>query len=322
MDEMEKNLTLRKVWDSCTQGFGTITIPIFFLMIFFAMMQPRFATLSNLLTTVRQGSFLAIASCAQMIVILTAGLDLSIGSIVSLTGVVSTTMALSYGTAVGYVSGMIVGCFCGLINGIVIAYVGVPPFIVTLSMMSIASGVALTITGGKTVFGLPNSFAVVGAGYFWGIPIPILIAAGTFFVTWVFLAKMRMGRNLYAIGGNLKATRLSGVNIKAHLLLAYAISGTLSGLNGVVLAARANSGPPTLGTQLTLTSVAAICIGGVSLFGGSGKVSGVILGVLLISLLSNGFDLINISSYNQMIIIGVIIVMAVALNVYRKREIL
>jgi ribose transport system permease protein len=295
-----------------------IIIPIFCLFLIFTIIQPRFATLENFLTVLRQGSFLAIASCGQMIVILTAGLDLSIGSVVALSGVIATTTAIQNGTMLGYLTGTLTGCFIGAINGIVVALAGVPPFIVTLSMMSIAGGVALTITGGRTVSGLPDNFSIAAAGYIAGIPIPVIVAALILLLTWIFLNQTRYGRELYAIGGNVEAARLSGISIKNRLILAYTVCGLLSGVAGVLLASRANSGPPTLGGQMTLSSVAAICIGGVSLFGGIGKVSGVFWGVFLLSLLSNGFDLINVSSYNQMIIIGTVIVLAVALNVYKK----
>jgi ribose transport system permease protein len=301
------------------QHIGIITLPIFFLIVFFTILQPRFASFDNFFTTVRQGSFLGIVACGAMIVVISRGFDLSIGSAVSLAGVVSTSLSFHLPLPLAYLSGVLIGSVVGLINGVVVAYVGVPSFIVTLSMMSIASGVALTITGGQTVFGMPPEYATLGAGYLLNVPIPIIVAGMVFFLTWLFLAKTRWGRNIYAMGGNPNAARLSGIDIKKHHVLAFTISGLLSGICGVVLSSRANSGPPTLGAQLTLTSVAAICIGGVSLFGGSGKVSGAIWGVFLLALLSNGFDLINVSSYNQMIIIGTIIIIAVTFNAYQKK---
>lgn len=275
-------------------------------------------SIGNLVIVARQVSFLVIVACAEMIPILTGGIDLSVGSTAGLISVVTAISTLRFGLVAGCIAGVLGGALIGLINGSIIGKFRVAPFIVTLGTLSMARGLALTITGGQTVYGLPPSFRVLGSGYVLGIPVPIIVALAVVIITWILLDRTRFGRYLYAIGGNAEAARLSGINVTGYIILAYVYCGCLAGLNAVLLASRVNSGQPNLGSGLELDAVAAVVIGGVPLSGGQGKLRGILMGSLILGMLSNGCDLLNVSSFIQMIVIGAIIVLAVLADKYRR----
>lgn len=297
---------------------GMLPLVLMTLAIFFTIFQPRFLTLSNLVVVARQVSFLVIIACAQMLPILTGGVDLSVGSVVGLISVTTAIVTLQAGVVPGILSGILGGAIIGAINGGIIARFRVAPFVVTLGMLSMARGLALTITGGQTVYGLPISYRLLGSGYIFGIPVPVMVAALTVLVTYILLRKTRFGRHIYAIGGNAEAARLSGVSLTVCLLGAYIYCGTIAGLNAVLLASRVNSGPPNLGALLELDSIAAVVLGGVPLSGGQGRITGVIFGAVILGTLSNGFDLLNVSSFIQMIVIGGMIVLAIIADKLRR----
>jgi len=211
-------------------------------------------------------------------------------------------------------AGILAGALCGAINGVLITRGRVAPFIVTLGMMTAARGLALVVSDGRPVSNLRREFTWIGSGDLAGIPFPTLILACVALLSWVFLSRTRHGRYIYAVGGNQGAARASGVNVGAIQVLAYVVSGLLAGLAGVVLAARITTGQPNAGAGYELDAIAAVVIGGTSLSGGIGGVGGTILGALLMGVINNGLDLLNVSSYYQQIVKGLIIVGAVWLD--------
>lgn len=295
-------------------------LPLFIVALFvlFAYFQPRFATFSNLQNVTRQGAFLAMVACAQMFPMLGGGFDISVGSNVGLVSVIASLATLELGTAFGFLFGILCGSVIGLVNGAIIAYFYVSPFVVTLAMMSAARGLGLFITNGQPVFGLPKSFLYIGTSYLGPMPIPTLIAIFVFLLTYFLLQKCYFGRYFYAIGGNVEAARLSGVNVRGYQMLSYIICGTLTGIAGVTITSRIGSGEPLTGSALGLESIAAAVVGGVALTGGKGTVFGVLLGVIILSMIANGLDLVNVSSYLQMVVVGFIIVLAVVVDQVRS----
>jgi inositol transport system permease protein len=281
-----------------------------------AVLTPRFLTVPNLVNVVRQISINGILAVGVTFVLLTGGVDLSLGSLVALTGVVAAHFAHpgEFPMLVPVLMGLLAGTACGAANGVVIAKGRVAPFIVTLGMMTVARGLALVLSGGRPVSNLRPEFTILGSGSLGHVPIPILLLAAVSVVSYLFLANLRPGRYLYAIGGNELAARASGINVDAIKIMAYSICGGLAGLAGVVLAARITTGQPNAGIAYELDAIAAVVIGGTSLSGGVGGVGGTILGALLMGVINNGLDLMNVSSYYQQIVKGVIIVGAVWLD--------
>lgn len=283
----------------------------------------RFMTLSNMLTMSRQATYLAILTAGQMLTILCAGFDLSVGASVALTSVVTSMTMVAFSSPVaamiaGILAGIATATLIGVANGMTIAVFRVSPFVVTLGMMSVAQGLALLLSKGVPIFNLPSYFnRMLGIGKIFGIPVPILIALLVIILISVLLNRTRIGRYFYAIGGNVEAARLSGIAVRKYTFLAYVLCGTLTGITGVMLTARVASGEPNLGAAFPLESIAAAVIGGVSLRGGEGGVIGAIFGAILIILIRNGMDLMNISSYLQMVVMGLLLIFAVVMDHFR-----
>ena len=283
----------------------------------------RFMTLSNMLTMSRQATYLAILTAGQMLTILCAGFDLSVGASVALTSVVTSMTMVAFPSPVaamiaGILAGIATATLIGGANGMTIAVFRVSPFVVTLGMMSVTQGLALLLSKGVPIFNLPSYFnRMLGIGKIFGIPVPILIALLVIILISVLLNRTRIGRYFYAIGGNVEAARLSGIAVRKYTFLAYVLCGTLTGITGVMLTARVASGEPNLGAAFPLESIAAAVIGGVSLRGGEGGVIGAIFGAILIILIRNGMDLMNISSYLQMVVMGLLLIFAVVMDHFR-----
>jgi ribose/xylose/arabinose/galactoside ABC-type transport system permease subunit len=278
--------------------------------------KPTFLTVANLINVVRQISINGILAVGATYVLLTGGVDLSLGSLVALTGVVAACLAHpdQFPVVVPIVAGIAAGAFCGAINGLVVTKGRVAPFIVTLGMMSVARGLALVISAGRPVSNLSPQFNHLGSGDLAGVPIPVIILFAIALLSYVFLRNIRLGRYIYAVGGNENAARASGVNVDAVKLFAYTVCGAMAGLAGVVLASRITTGQPNAGVGYELDAIAAVVIGGTSLSGGVGGVGGTMLGALLMGVINNGLDLLNVSSYYQQIVKGAIIVAAVWLD--------
>lgn len=303
---------------------GVLPFLLLALVILFSLAgQGRFMTLSNLINMGRQSTYLAIVTAGQMLTIVCAGFDLSVGSSVALTSVVTSLVLVSFSdptTAIimGVASGIAMTTVIGMANGLTIAFFRVSPFVVTLGMMSVAQGLALLLSGGVPIFNLPPGLnKTLGTGTVGGLPVPIIVAAVIITLIHVLLNRTRIGRYFYAIGGNQEAARLSGISVPKYTFLAYVLCGTLTGIAGVMLTARIASGEPNLGAALPLESIAAAVIGGVSLRGGEGGVIGAIFGAVLIVLIRNGMDMMNISSYLQMVVMGLLLIFAVVMDHFR-----
>ena len=280
-----------------------------------ALYQPQFLTVANLLNVARQISINGILAVGVTYVLLTGGVDLSLGSLVALTGVVAATFAHpgDWPVLVPVAAGILTGAAAGAANGLVITQGRIAPFIVTLGMMTVARGLALVISRGRPVSNLSETFTGLG-GDVLGFPVQILVLLVVAGVSWLFLANTRLGRYIFAVGGNEEAARAAGLGVKSIKTFAYTVSGALAGLAGVLLAARITTGQPNAGVAYELDAIAAAVIGGTSLSGGVGSIGGTLLGALLMGVINNGLDLLNVSSYYQQIIKGLIIVGAVWLD--------
>ena len=281
----------------------------------------RFLTADNLLNVFRQSAVNAMLSLGQLAVIITGGIDLSVGSILGLCCVlVALLMHAGVPPPVAVAAALAIGLALGALNGILLTKLHLPhPFIPTLGMMNVARGLALVVSGGFPISELPPGFRFWGAGSIGWVPAPVILV-----VLWcgafsVFLGRTTIGRDIYAIGGNRQAARLSGVPVDARLILVYALSGLTAAVGAIVLAGRMNSGFPLAGVGGELDSIAAVVIGGASFLGGVGTVSGTLVGTLIMGVLRNGLNLLNVSAAWQTVVIGVVIVAAVWVDVVRQR---
>lgn len=307
---------------AAARAIGRVGMPavVLGLAVFFGALNPNFWSLTNLGNVSRQISILSLVSLGQTFVILSAGIDLSVGSLLALVSVVCAQAMIPLGISGGVAAGILAGGLAGLVNGLLVARARVPAFIATLGMLVAARGVALTLSGGLPIAGLPRSFLVLGAGYLGPFPIPAVIAAAAFLLAHLVLSRTRFGRYVYAMGSNEEAALLSGIAVARHKVLVYVVSGLFAGVAGVVLTSRVISGQPTLGEVQELYSIAAVVIGGGKITGGVGGVGRTLLGVLVLGILANGLNLIQVSSYVQNIVIGVIIVAAVYVDLARERR--
>jgi ribose/xylose/arabinose/galactoside ABC-type transport system permease subunit len=279
------------------------------------VLTPHFLTVSNLLNVTEQTTINAVIAVGMTFVILSAGIDLSVGSIVALTGVVLGS-ALHSGVPVpaAILLSLTTGAVCGLLNGLLITRGGLPPFIATLGMMSIARGVALLFTDGRPISGFSAGFREISTGRPLMIPAPVLVMIVVYVTAHFVLTRTTFGRYVYAIGGNEEATRLSGVRVGFHKTMVYAVSGVTSAVAAVTLTARLNSAQPIAGMMYELDAIAATVIGGTSLLGGSGTLVGTVIGALIMGVLRNGLNLLGISSFLQQVVIGGVIIAAVLVD--------
>lgn len=295
-----------------------IYIAFLAMCILFSVMNPLFLTPGNILNILRQVSFNAILAMGMLMVIITGGIDLSVGSVVALAAVVTASFVQTAGpllpVPLAILAGLLIGAFCGAFNGILITKGRLAPFIVTMVMMTMARGAAQLFTKGRPVTGLLESFDFLGAGSIAGIPVPIYIMAVVVLITHFILKYTRAGRYIYAVGGNEQAAVASGLKVNRMKIFVYIYSGILAALVGIILTARLNSASPVLGNGYELDAIAAVVIGGASMNGGKGKVIGTVVGALIIGTISNGLDILNVSSYWQQIIKGIIILIAVLLD--------
>ncbi len=317
-DSLQKRTTPAAV----LSRFGVL-IAFAIMLIFLSFATKTFLTPKNLINVVRQVSVNGIIAVGMMLVLLTGGIDLSVGSVVALSGVVAASFAQSgtYPIIVPVAMGLLVGVLVGAVNGFLIVRVKIVPFIATMGMLSMARGVALVYSNGRPISNLSDSFRFIGSGSLLNaLPVISLIMLACFVVGYVVMNKTRFGRYVYAIGGNEKASRVSGLKVDQVKYLVYMLSAVFASLAGVVLAARINAGSPASGEGYELDAIAAVVIGGTSLSGGVGTIWGTLLGVLIVGVLNNGLDLLNVSSYYQLITKGAIIVLAVAMDTRNKRN--
>jgi ribose transport system permease protein len=296
------------------QRFG-LPAAMLLLMLVLTVLSPSFLTVGNLLNVTRQVSINAIISAGMTFVILTGGIDLSVGSVLAIAGAIMAG-ALKSGApvVVALSAGVVVGVAFGVLNGVAVAYGRVAPFIVTLATLTMARGLTLVYTDGRPISDLGSAFGWLGNGDIAGIPVPVIIMALVFAAATIALAHMVVGRYIYAIGGNEEATRLSGINVRRYKVLVYALSGLLSAVAAVILTARLDSAQPTAGQGYELDAIAAVVLGGTTLAGGEGSMLGTLLGAFLIGVLNNGLNLLNVSSFYQLVVKGVVILFAVLLD--------
>jgi ribose/xylose/arabinose/galactoside ABC-type transport system permease subunit len=294
-----------------------IYIAFAILFVILSITSESFLTTTNIINILRQVSIIGIVAIGMSFVIITGGIDLSVGSIMALSAVVAASFAQadsSYSILIPMIIGVTVGLACGLINGVLVAKWKVAPFIATLGMMTAARGLAMVYTDGRPVIGLSSSYNNIGSGYILGFPIPVLAFLVIVLVGIFILNFTVFGRHVFATGGNEQSAKLSGIHISTVKIGVYAISGLLAGIGGMILSSRIMSGSPVLGQGYELDAIAAVVIGGTSLFGGVGSLLGTLVGVLIIGVMNNGLDLLNVSSYYQQILKGAIIVIAVLLD--------
>jgi ribose transport system permease protein len=279
------------------------------------LLSDRFLTPANLINILRQASINGIISVGMMLVILTAGIDLSVGAILALSVVVTADlMHQGLPPFVAAVLGLGLGGFLGFVNGWLVSRIRVPPFIATLGMMSFARGLALAYTGGKPVTGLDEGFRFLGTGIVGRIPMPVIIAFLVFLSGYILLAKTRVGTYLYALGENQEAALFSGIATGFYTKFVFTASGVLAALSGMILIARLDSAQPVIGLGYEFDAIAAVVIGGTSLAGGDGRLSGTLFGVLIIAMLNNALNLINVSSFYEGIVKGMVIALALILH--------
>ncbi len=309
-------------------------LPFFLIgsILIFSLLSSHFLTFQNITNVARQSVYLILVSLGQMLVLITGGFDLSVGTAIAITSVVSASVMLALASVfpeyiwfvifIGSLAGLVAAGLIGAINGYGVARFNVSPFIMTLGVQSVGAGVALYITGGVPVAGLPYEFAdFFGFGRVFDIPVPVLIAVVTAIAMWTLMYRTKFGAHVYAIGGNIRAAHLSGVDTKRTLFIAYGICALLASVAGLLLTARVESGETNLGGTIALESIAACVIAGVSLRGGIGRVENVVLGAFFIILVQNGMNLTKVGSYMQMILLGALLILAVILDQFRYRMI-
>jgi putative xylitol transport system permease protein len=310
------------------QEYG-IFLTFLLLSVILSVSNEYFLTPGNISNVLLQTSINGVLAIGMTFVILTRGIDLSVGSVVALTGIVSASLATTSATAgvagapypffIALGAGILVGLACGMVVGVIVSRFAVPAFVATLGMLSAARGLTLIYGGGKPVPALTPEFRWIGTGNIFGIPMPVVLLALVFIVSWWILNRTRFGRYIYAVGGNPHAAKTSGINVAGIRFTVYAISGALSGLAGMMLSARTGSALPQAGVAYELDAIAAVVIGGTSLSGGVGRVTGTLIGALIIGVMNNGLDLLGIQSYYQQVLKGALIVGAVMLDQKRNQ---
>lgn len=299
----------------------SIVLVFFLIVAFFSFASQYFLTWPNWLNLVRQSSINGILAIGVTFVILTKGIDLSVGSVMALTGMIAASLVTDtneHFVLWGILAGLTVGAALGLVNGVLVAAIKVPPFVVTLGMLSVARGLTLIFSDGRPIPNLSDAFTWIGAGQVAYVPVPILVLLLVFLIGWTVLNYTTFGRYVYAVGGNEKAARTSGVSTRIIVGSTYVISGLLAGLAGIVLSARTTAALPQAGIGYELDAIAAVVIGGTSLAGGRGSLLGTLIGALIIGTINNGMDLMGVSSYYQQVLKGTIIVVAVIADQIRK----
>lgn len=301
-----------------------IGILVAFLLMFgfLCFATPSFLTFENIINVMRQISVNATLAVGVMLAIIIGGIDLTSGAIVALSGCVTTKMIMEGGVPIwiAFIAGCLVGALAGELNGAIIAYTGMPPFVVTLAMQNICRGAAYLVADGKPIRVPDETFQKIGTGYLGPIPLPVIYTLIFLLITFFVLNRMRFGRHIYAVGGNREAARFSGLKTALVEQVVYTYSGLLAAFAGVVLAARMASGQPAVGMGYETDAIAAAVLGGASMSGGVGTIGGLIIGALVLGVLSNGLNLIGVNSFWQFVAKGVVILIAVYIDIYRKRK--
>ena len=295
------------------------------LFIGFAVANERFLTMNNMFTIARQVSMYGIAAIGMTFVILIAGIDLSTGSIITIVNVVCAYLMVNSGFSMtaAVICSLIMATLIGFLNGFMVSTIGIPAIIATFATQTIFEGAAYLLSGGTPVYGFDERFKVIGQGYIGPVPVPVIIMACCFIAGSFILNKTYFGRYFYAVGGNEEASKLSGIRVSFIKYLIYSLSGFFAGLAGIVMLSRTNSAQPTAGKGYEFDVITCVVLGGVSVAGGYGKISNVIAGVLIIGILTNGMVLLNVSSYTQLVVKGIVLILAVGFDcIQQKRKLI
>jgi ribose transport system permease protein len=290
------------------------------ICILLSVLTPVFLSVNNIINVIRQVSINGILAAGMTMVIISGGIDLSVGSVAAICGAIVAGTQLKLGLAPAMLLSVATGALLGLINGLVITKGKVAPFVATLGMTTVARGLTLIYTGGRPIYNLTDAFRVLGAGYVGPIPVPVLILALVIAVVHFVMSSTVFGREVYALGGNEEAARYSGINVERRRMLVYISMGLLSAVTGIVLTSRLGSADPTAGVGFETDAIAAVVIGGTSMSGGEGSVIGSLIGALIIGVMNNGLNLLNVSPYYQQIFKGLIVVLAVLMDSASRRK--
>lgn len=298
-----------------------IVVVFVFMVIYFSLSSRSFLRMENMINVLRQVVTTGVIAVGVAMVIITGNIDLSSGSIVGLCAVSAAWLMIAgVHPVLASIIVMCLGVLCGLLNGLFVAKIKLPAFVVTLATQIIFRGLTFILTGGLAIYGFTPKFKVLGQGYLGPIPIPVIIMAIIFFLGYILTEKTKYGRYIYGIGGNEEAARLSGISPDKIKLMVFAISGVLGALAGLIVLSRVNSGNPNLGLGYETDIISACVIGGVSITGGKGRITGVIVGVLFLGVLTNGLILLNVNEFVQMVVKGTVLLFAVSFDVASQRQ--
>lgn len=315
-----KNGVVRYFKDNIGIIIALLVMCIF--LIVFPTTRTTFMTPKNVFNILRQNASNLFLATGMTMVIILGGIELSVGSVIALSGVVAAGCVINFGLPeiIGFLAAIAVGAVVGMFNGIVICKTDIPPFIVTLASMNITKGIALVLTGGSPIRCMTDAFKFPGAGYVGPVPTPVILMIIVFIIAAFMINRTQLGRHIYAVGGNAQAAKFSGINVQKVKFIVYTYTGIMSGIAGVVVASRLYSGQPTAGDGAEMDAIAAVVVGGTSMSGGSGRLGGTLIGVLIIGVLNNGLNLLGVDSNWQYIVKGLVILLAVYVDFIRNKK--
>ena len=303
-------------------GIIIALVAMFIFLTVFPTTRSTFLTPKNMFNILRQNASNLFLATGMTMVIILGGIDLSVGSVIALSGVVAAGCVVNFGLpeAVGFIAAIAVGAAVGLFNGFIICKTDIPPFIVPLASMNITKGIALVLTGGAPIRCMTDAFKFPGAGYVGPVPTPVILMFIIFILAALMINKTQLGRHIYAVGGNVQAAKFSGISVQKVKFIVYAYTGVMAGIAGVVIASRLYSGQPTAGDGAEMDAIASVVVGGTSMSGGSGRIGGTLIGVLIIGVLNNGLNLMGVDSNFQYIVKGLVILLAVYVDFLRNKK--
>ena len=303
-------------------GIIIALLAMFIFLTVFPTTRSTFLTPKNMFNILRQNASNLFLATGMTMVIILGGIDLSVGSVIALSGVVAAGCVVNFGLpeAVGFIAAIAVGAAVGLFNGFIICKTDIPPFIVTLASMNITKGIALVLTGGAPIRCMTDAFKFPGAGYVGPVPTPVILMFIIFILAALMINKTQLGRHIYAVGGNVQAAKFSGISVQKVKFIVYAYTGVMAGIAGVVIASRLYSGQPTAGDGAEMDAIASVVVGGTSMSGGSGRIGGTLIGVLIIGVMNNGLNLMGVDSNFQYIVKGLVILLAVYVDFLRNKK--
>lgn len=303
-------------------GIIIALLAMFIFLTVFPTTRSTFLTPKNMFNILRQNASNLFLATGMTMVIILGGIDLSVGSVIALSGVVAAGCVVNFGfpEAVGFAAAIAVGAIVGMFNGFVICKTDIPPFIVTLASMNITKGIALVLTGGAPIRCMTDAFKFPGAGYVGPVPTPVILMVVIFVIAALMINRTQLGRHIYAVGGNVQAAKFSGINVQKVKFIVYTYTGLMAGIAGVVIASRLYSGQPTAGDGAEMDAIASVVVGGTSMSGGSGRIGGTLIGVLIIGVLNNGLNLLGVDSNFQYVVKGLVILLAVYIDFLRNKK--